>query len=96
MTTDARRARRMDEASHHALAAGLELYRRLAWPLVRAPFAGHGGSWGRNWKIFGRPILQRHRGSRIALGDGERGPVCNPVSAKPFCLQVVASDPRVP
>jgi len=27
-------------------------------------------SWGRGWKIFGRPILQRHRGSRIAMGDG--------------------------
>jgi hypothetical protein len=44
--------------------------RRLAWPLVRAQFAWHGISWGRGWKIFGRPIIQRHRGSRIDLGDG--------------------------
>jgi hypothetical protein len=50
--------------------AGLELRRRLAWPLVRAQFAWHGIEWGAGWKIFGRPILQRHRGSRIALGDG--------------------------
>jgi len=50
--------------------ATLELRRRLAWPVIRAQFAWHGVSWGRNWKIFGRPILQRHRGSRIALGDG--------------------------
>jgi acetyltransferase-like isoleucine patch superfamily enzyme len=39
-------------------------------PLVRAQFAWHGIAWGRGWKIFGRPIIQRHRGSRIALGDG--------------------------
>jgi acetyltransferase-like isoleucine patch superfamily enzyme len=49
---------------------GLELRRRLAWPLVRAQFAWHGVAWGRGWRVFGRPILQRHRGSRIALGDG--------------------------
>jgi len=48
----------------------LDLRRRFAWPLVRAQFAWHGIAWGRGWKIFGRPILQRHRGSRIALGDG--------------------------
>ena len=49
---------------------GLELRRRLAWPLVRAQFAWHGVAWGRGWRLFGRPILQKHRGSRIALGDG--------------------------
>jgi acetyltransferase-like isoleucine patch superfamily enzyme len=48
----------------------LELRRRLAWPLIRAQFAWHGVAWGRNWKIFGRPILQRHRDSRITMGDG--------------------------
>ncbi len=50
--------------------AGLELRRRLAWPLIRVQFAWHGIDWGKNWKIFGRPILQKHRGSRIVLGDG--------------------------
>jgi hypothetical protein len=50
--------------------AALELRRRLAWPLVRARFAWHGIDWGTGWKIFGCPIIQRHRGSRIALGDG--------------------------
>jgi acetyltransferase-like isoleucine patch superfamily enzyme len=49
---------------------GLELRRRLAWPLVRSQFAWHGVAWGRGWRIFGRPIIQRQRGSRIALGDG--------------------------
>ena len=50
--------------------ASLELRRRLAWPLVRAQFAWHGIDWGTGWKFFGRPIIQRHRGSHIALGDG--------------------------
>jgi acetyltransferase-like isoleucine patch superfamily enzyme len=50
--------------------AALELRRRLVWPVVRAQFAWHGLSWGRNWKVFGRPIIQRHRGSRIEMGDG--------------------------
>ena len=49
---------------------GLELRRRLAWPVIRTQFAWHGVAWGRDWKVFGRPILQRHRGSRIDLGDG--------------------------
>lgn len=49
--------------------ASLELRRRLAWPLVRAQFAWHGIDWGTEWKIFGRPILQKHRVSFIALGD---------------------------
>jgi acetyltransferase-like isoleucine patch superfamily enzyme len=50
--------------------AGLEVRRRLAWPLVRAQFAWQGIAWGRRWRIFGRPIIQRHRASRIVLGDG--------------------------
>lgn len=49
---------------------GLELRRRLVWPFARAQFAWHGVEWGDNWKIFGRPIIQRHRGSRMAAGDG--------------------------
>ncbi|MCS4086107.1 acetyltransferase-like isoleucine patch superfamily enzyme [Salinibacter ruber] len=63
--------------------AGLELRRRLTWPLVRAQFAWHGIEWGADWKIFGRPIIQRHRGSRIALGDGlylRSWPRSNPLS----------------
>jgi hypothetical protein len=77
---------------------GLELRRRPAWSLVRAPFAWHGVAWGRGWRIFGRPILQKHRGRRIALSDGDRDPACKTVSVKPFCIQVVASglsSPRI-
>ena len=49
--------------------AGLELRRRLAWPLVRLQFAWHGIAWGQGWRLFGRPILQKHRGSQIEAGD---------------------------
>ena len=48
----------------------LEMRRLLAWPVIRLQFAWHGVAWGRDWRIFGRPILQRHRGSQINLGDG--------------------------
>jgi acetyltransferase-like isoleucine patch superfamily enzyme len=49
---------------------GLELRRRLVWPVVRLQFAWHGIAWGSNWRIFGRPIIQRHRGSTIEAGNG--------------------------
>ena len=49
---------------------GLELRRRLAWPIIRAQFAWHGIEWGVDWRIFGRPIIQRHRGSTLQAGDG--------------------------
>jgi hypothetical protein len=55
--------------------ASLEL-RRLIWPFVRAQFVWHGVAWGRNWRIVGRPILQKDRGSRSARRDGERCATC--------------------
>ncbi len=44
--------------------------RRLAYPYIRLIFWIHGVGWGRRWRIFGTPMIQRHRGSRIELGDG--------------------------
>lgn len=45
--------------------------RRLAaLPYIRLRFALHGLPWGRNWRIFGMPIIQRHRLSQMILGDG--------------------------
>jgi acetyltransferase-like isoleucine patch superfamily enzyme len=29
-----------------------------------------GVSWGRGWRVFGSPVIQRHRGSTIRIGDG--------------------------
>jgi hypothetical protein len=46
------------------------LKRLAAWPYIRIMFALHGVAWGRNWRVFGMPILQCYRGSRIVLGDG--------------------------
>lgn len=46
-----------------------EVWRRLAYPYVRCAFAYHGIDWGRNWRILGMPIIQRHRASEIKLGD---------------------------
>jgi acetyltransferase-like isoleucine patch superfamily enzyme len=58
-----------DKGRNMPWTAGLELRRRLAWPLIRGQFAWHGIEWGHAWRIFGRPIIQKHRESRIALGD---------------------------
>ena len=33
-------------------------------------FAWHGISWESNWRIFGRPIIQKHRRSTIKAGSG--------------------------
>jgi acetyltransferase-like isoleucine patch superfamily enzyme len=81
MSPDGRDA--LEKVRNMPWTASLEVRRRLAWPLVRAQFAWHGIEWGAGWKIFGRPILQRHRGSRIALGDGlylRSWPDSNPLS----------------
>ncbi len=45
------------------------LCRLLAYPVIRLRFALHGVAWGRSWRIFGMPIIQRHRHSLIQLGD---------------------------
>lgn len=47
-----------------------ELRRLVSWPYIRLAFQLHGLRWGRGWRIFGMPIIQRHRHSTIALGDG--------------------------
>lgn len=46
-----------------------ELRRLLAYPWVRLVFVAAGVEFGRGWRIFGAPIIQRYRGSTIAVGD---------------------------
>lgn len=46
-----------------------EVHRFLALPWIRLRFLVHGVSWGRGWRILGMPIIQRHRGSRIQIGE---------------------------
>lgn len=47
-----------------------ELRRRIAIPYLKVIFAMHGIGWGRQWRVLGKPIIQRHRKSTIKLGDG--------------------------
>ena len=47
-----------------------ELRRLALWPAVWAYFAAHGVRWRRGWRIYGTPLIQRHRGSRIAAARG--------------------------
>lgn len=72
-----------------------ELRRRLAWPFIRLGFAICGVPWGRNWRVFGMPLIQRCRGSRIELGDRlelRSWPATNPL----FPHQPVVLSTRTP
>jgi len=60
-----------------------EIRRLIAWPITRAYFLLQGVPWGKNWRIFGTPIIQRTKGSRISLGDDlilRSWPSSNPVA----------------
>ncbi len=43
--------------------------RLLSLPAIRLRFALAGIPWGRGWRVFGMPIIQKHLGSRVVLGD---------------------------
>jgi acetyltransferase-like isoleucine patch superfamily enzyme len=47
-----------------------EFRRIMAWPYIRFLFALQGIEWGKNWRIWGMPMIQRCRDSKIILGDG--------------------------
>jgi acetyltransferase-like isoleucine patch superfamily enzyme len=47
-----------------------ELRRLLTLPFIRLMFWLKGVRWGGGWRILGMPLIQRHRGSVIKLGDG--------------------------
>ncbi len=47
----------------------LELRRLVVAPYVRAYFALHGIPWRPGWKLYGCPIIQKHRQSRITIGS---------------------------
>jgi acetyltransferase-like isoleucine patch superfamily enzyme len=46
-----------------------ELARYLLLPVVRLQFALSGVRWRRGWRIYGLPILQRHRRSTMTFGN---------------------------
>lgn len=59
-----------------------EARRILAAPLLLLRLMRHGITWGKGWRIYGMPIVQRFRGSHIQLGDGlelRSWPTSNPL-----------------
>jgi len=46
-----------------------ELYRWLVYPYVRLIFALEGIAWGKQWRMYGVPIVHRHRQSQMRFGD---------------------------
>lgn len=40
-----------------------------AYPLNRLLFRMHGIAWGRDWRLHGLPVIQKHRRSQIRFGD---------------------------
>ena len=64
-----RAAARLARARDMPWAAALELRRLAAVPHIRLLFALNGVPWGVGWRIYGMPMIQRVRGSRIVLGS---------------------------
>jgi len=46
-----------------------EIRRYLAIPYIRLKFLMSGIHWGNNWRVFGSPIIQKYKGSKIRIGD---------------------------
>lgn len=60
-----------------------EIRRICSIPLYRLLFALQGIPWGKRWRVWGMPIIQRYRGSQILLSDGlllRSWHVCNPLA----------------
>ena len=49
-----------------------EIGRWFAYPSVRLLFALNGIKWGKRWRIYGIPIIQKHRRSWMSFGPGLR------------------------
>ncbi len=47
-----------------------QIERWLVYPYVRWIFASNGVAWGDGWKIYGAPLILKHRQSRIGIGAG--------------------------
>lgn len=80
-------------------AVGYEVRRILAYPYIRLMFALHGIRWGRGWRIWGMPIIQRYGGSQISIGDGaylRSWPSTNPlVPNHPVVLATRSASARI-
>ena len=47
-----------------------ELDRLLLLPLARLYVRGAGVRWGHGWRLYGLPIIQKHRRSELTIGEG--------------------------
>lgn len=47
-----------------------QLARWLIYPYLRGLFALHGIAWGPGWKLYGTPLILKHRHSQISFGPG--------------------------
>jgi len=76
-----------------------EARRILTLPFIRLMFLMHGIRWGRNWKVYGAPIIQKHRRSTIEIGSGlnlRSGKKTNPLSPfHPVVLSTRAANSRI-
>jgi acetyltransferase-like isoleucine patch superfamily enzyme len=43
---------------------------KVIYPIARLQFALNGLPWGEDWKLYGLPIIQKHRHSTIIIGPG--------------------------
>lgn len=79
--------------------ARLELRRWLSLPMTRLLFARAGIPWGRGWRFYGVPIVQKHRRSTIQIGDGQilrSTPHSNPLGpAHPVILSTRSAGARL-
>jgi len=60
-----------------------ELWRLLAYPQIRLLFYLNGIQWRQGWRLYGVPIIQKHRQSRMSFGPGlqmRSSPRSNPLS----------------
>lgn len=46
-----------------------EIERFLLLPWARLRFAAAGIRWGRGWRLYGMPIMQKHRSSTLEIGE---------------------------
>jgi acetyltransferase-like isoleucine patch superfamily enzyme len=60
----------LDRALATPWKAATELRRWLVLPLAWACFRVCGVPWGDGWRVYGLPLILRHRGSAIEIGSG--------------------------
>ncbi|RMF78291.1 MAG: acyltransferase [Chloroflexi bacterium] len=48
--------------------ASNEIIRLMMWPLIRLTFMFSGVAWGSGWRLYGLPIIQKHRRSTMTIG----------------------------